>query len=276
MATTASPSATPVATVPPAVVTHAWPPGVILRDITRGGLAGLVAGLLVGGIGGRLVMRLATMAVPEATGQFTENGFRVGDITAAGTAALVVFVGLLAGVGIAAVWVTVGPWIPGTGLKRAAAAMAVAVALGSFALIDGRNRDFFVLDHDPFVVALLVGLVGLAGLAVALLDGWLDGRLPYPASRSSPVAVIYAMVTVVGLIIGLPLLLSAYLAPEAGGMGIPLVAVGAATAVWWGQRAQGADRPERWVARLGRGALAVAVLLGLVQLWGDLRLALLL
>jgi hypothetical protein len=41
----------------------------ILRDITVGGLAALVAGVLVGGLGGRVVMRLTTLLVPTRSGR---------------------------------------------------------------------------------------------------------------------------------------------------------------------------------------------------------------
>ena len=43
----------------------------IVRDIARGGLAGLVTGLLVAGVGGRLVMRIAALLVPGSAGAFT-------------------------------------------------------------------------------------------------------------------------------------------------------------------------------------------------------------
>src|SRR4029079_16803341 len=38
--------------------------GETLREITRGGLAGLIVGVLLAGVGGRLVMRLAALMVP--------------------------------------------------------------------------------------------------------------------------------------------------------------------------------------------------------------------
>ena len=41
-----------------------WRSGAVLRDIARGGFAGLIVGVLVGGIGGRVAMRLAAIAVP--------------------------------------------------------------------------------------------------------------------------------------------------------------------------------------------------------------------
>ena len=41
----------------------------------------MVVGLLVAGIGGRLVMRLAALLVPDSVGRFTENGNVIGTIT---------------------------------------------------------------------------------------------------------------------------------------------------------------------------------------------------
>jgi hypothetical protein len=52
-----------------------------------------IAGAIVGGLGSRIVMRLATLAAPEVRGAVTENGAVVGEITLAGTVALMVFAG---------------------------------------------------------------------------------------------------------------------------------------------------------------------------------------
>src|SRR4029079_5591713 len=87
-------------------------PGEILRDIARGGLAGAIVGIVGAAIGGGVAMRLAALIVPSATGAFTENGNRIGEITLAGTVALLL-VGLAAGVIGGAIWVAVSPWIPG-------------------------------------------------------------------------------------------------------------------------------------------------------------------
>lgn len=38
--------------------------GEVLRDIARGGISGVVAGIVVGGLGGRLVMRIAALLHP--------------------------------------------------------------------------------------------------------------------------------------------------------------------------------------------------------------------
>ena len=58
--------------------------------------AGFVAGLLVVGLGGRLVMRvLAATSGMDAQGRFTEAGERVGKITLGGSIGFFIFAGLL-------------------------------------------------------------------------------------------------------------------------------------------------------------------------------------
>ena len=70
-----------------AEVGESTPTAGIVRDIARGGLAGLAVGIVLGGLGGRLVMRLAALLVPTATGFFTENGNQIGVITFGGSVA---------------------------------------------------------------------------------------------------------------------------------------------------------------------------------------------
>ncbi len=70
---------------------------VLIRQVALLGTASVVAGVLVGGVGGRLVMRLSAIAAgSDAAGLLTENGNTVGEITVGGTVALIVFGGGLA------------------------------------------------------------------------------------------------------------------------------------------------------------------------------------
>ena len=159
----------------------------IFRDIVRGGIAGVIAGLLVAGVGGRLVMRLAFLAFPATAGSLTANDNVIGKITLGGTLGLVLF-GAIAGLFVGTIWVALSTWIPWTGVRRALTTMPLAVALGTIVLINGENPDFVLLEHSPFVVSILLLLIGVVGLVVALADGWLDARLPRVegASPASP------------------------------------------------------------------------------------------
>jgi hypothetical protein len=243
----------------------------VLRDIARGGLAGLITGVLVAGIGGRVVMRVAATLVPEAGGQLTENGNRIGDITASGSLSLVLAGGLFFGLLGATIWVVVSPWIPGAGWLRTILAMPIAVALTGVALVQGRNTDFQTLRHDAATVVLLLLLVALAGASMSVLDGWLDRRLPKPGAR--PIAdAVYLLLTLAGGGLIFPIVVASYLGEETV-LGLAIAVVGLATLMFWGFRYRGALCPSRLLAA-GRASLLIAAGLGALAIAPDVASAL--
>lgn len=243
------------------------PTGEVLRDIARGGISGAIVGIVVGGIGARVVMRLAAILHPDAVGALTENGNRIGDITMGGTLFLVLF-GLISCAIAGVLWVIVSPWIPGHTGVRALLTAGIAIATGTPLLIIGRNPDFLILDHDPRVVSLLVALVGLIGLSIALLDGWLDRRLPHAVTGQKGPAAFYAIVTLVGAVLVLPFVLLIFLTSDEYQLplraGYALLVVGLCTATWWGLRVRGRVSTPRGLVIAARGAVLVAVMLGVL------------
>jgi hypothetical protein len=240
--------------------------GVTLRDIARGGIAGVIAGAVVAGVGGRVVMRLAAVAVPDSRGGFTENGFVIGSITPA-SLGLIVF-GTFAGLLVGAFWVAVATWIPGTGVRRALATMPLAVAVGGVGLVEGSNSDFRVLQNDPLVVAMLIGLVAAVGFVVALADEVLDRRLPAVAGGRRGVVAVYAILTAIGALITLPILAGGLFggAPPRVAMSLALVVAGGATLLWWKRRADGVAAPSERLTLVARLALVAVVILGTMDL----------
>lgn len=216
--------------------------GEVLRDIARGGIAGALVGIVVGGLGARLVMRLAAILHPDAVGVLTENGNRIGDVTLGGTLALVLFA-LISCALAGAIWVIVSPWIPGGTRVRALLTAGAAIATGTPLLIIGGNPDFVILAHDPRVVALLVALVGSIGLSIALLDSWLDRRLPHAVTGRKGPAAFYAAVAMMGAVLVLPVVLLVFLTSDEYQLplraGYALLVVGLCTAAWWGLRIRG-------------------------------------
>jgi hypothetical protein len=245
--------------------------GGIFRDITRGGLAGVVVGLIGCGIGGRIVMRLAAVLVPMSDGAHTENGNVIGDITLGGSLALVVF-GLIVGLVAATIWVAVAPWIPGRGVARAVAAMPVAVALGGSGLIDGDNRDFSILGHDPAVVGILVLLVALIGFMFPLVDDALDRWLPAAMGRAK---TLYTVAASIGIGFALLVATAFLTAPEPATVltGVALIGLALATLRTWVLRVKSEPASSRLLIA-GRGALVVAIALGFIRLASDLTRAL--
>ncbi len=244
----------------------------ILREIAIGGLAGMLGGILVGGIGGRIFMRVAAAIDPTALGLITSNGNRIGDITLEGSVALVLLVGPLIGVFGAVVWVVASPWLPARGVGRALASGLVAVCTGSFFIVRGDEPDFALLDPTPVIVGLLVGLIGVLGIAVASIDGWLRRRLPGTMTASRRVLAAYGLVVAAGALF-VPALIASYFStgsstfrPPAE-VGLALFAVGGATLAWWGSLVRdGIGLPPRGLLVAGRTALALVVILGALKL----------
>ena len=263
-------AASPSIAVPGAVRT---PTVEILREITRGGLAGIIVGLIVGGIGGRLVMRLAALLVPSSIGAHTENGNVIGEITLGGTFALLMFGGLAMGVIAGSLWVVLAPWLPTRPAARAAVAAIIIGAIATPGLVSASNIDFIVLRRDPLVVASLIGLVALFGPALVLVERWLDRRLPHAARRSDP-ATAYALVTAMGVVLTVFLVVPSLLTSSLGVPAYALLLVGAATLVTWVWRVRGDAPMDPRLTAAVRVTLVVAVVTGLARSIAEVRGAL--
>ncbi len=250
-----------------------WRFGEILRDIARAGIAGLAVGVVVGGLGGRAAMRLIALLVPDSAGAFTENGNRIGDITLGGTFALVLFGGLFAGIFLATIWVVISPWLPRSLGLRVLAAVPLAIGLGAFGVVQGTNPDFVVLGYDPSVLAVLLGLVGLVGASMAVVDAWLDRRLPHPRSSIEQASGGYIAIALIGSLFAVGVV-ATYLDEKLRPAGIALLVSGVATLSWWYLRYRGAERPPLMLRALGSGGVIAAVVLGFALLLPHIRLAL--
>jgi hypothetical protein len=238
----------------------------ILRDISVGGIASLVSGLVVLGFGGRLVMFLSRLLHPESIGRLTENGNEIGVFTVEGTVGLLMFGGIFGGLAAAPVWVVMKPWIP----RNWVVVGLGAVAIGGFQLVASDNRDFDILEGSALDLVLLLTLVFGFGAVLHLLDRFLENRMP-PEDRTGPI-VIYGAITAVGLVIaplGLVLQFMPGFADRAYSpvwTAVFVCATALVTLWWWVDRARGKSEPTLVQRRLGSGFAAGAVLVGLLHL----------
>ena len=176
---------------------------------------GLVAGVLVLGFGGRLLMRVLAATSPDsAQGRLTEAEEVVGAITLGGTLELVLFVGVFGGVAGLVLYAVLRRWLPDRSLVAGLVTAGIGAGLLAVpsGLVDPENRDFTILDPVWLAVALCLGLiVTFALLGAVLMDRW-AASWPTPDRSVAGIA---------GLLPFIPLLL------------LPPVAVGTAGAIAW-------------------------------------------
>lgn len=241
----------------------------VTREIARGGLAGLITGLAMGGGGARLAMRIASLLDPSARGRTTEAGFSVGEFTLGGTIGLIVFGGIFTGIGLAVIWVVVRSWLPNRAATRYLVAALIGVAMGGRFAIDGRNIDFIILDPAWGQVGVFLVLSALTGAAVVAVDRWLERRLP-PAR--SNLTIGYGLVAAIGLILTIPSLLLYFQAEDCACVspprlvGVFLIGLTLLTARSW----FAADANSRWILRAGPIVLTAMVIAGLLHLGGEI------
>ena len=172
----------------------------LLRSLAGCVAAGVVVGLLVAGLGSRVVMRVLALADADARGTVTEAGNRVGEITAGGTLALILFVGIPAGVAAGLIVFLVRRWLPSRLVWRGLALSLALLALLAGTVIDADNIDFRLLEPSGLAVALFGVLFFLAGYVLAVLaDRWAPGAPPIFYRRGVTVVGAIVLAVVVGL-----------------------------------------------------------------------------
>jgi hypothetical protein len=247
----------------------------LARHITVAGLAGLVTGLVVGGLGGRLFMRIAGAAAPEsAQGATTEAGFTVGEITLGGTVGLVLFIGIFVGIVGAVMYLVFRPWLAWTGRWRGVAFGLVLFAVGSAQsdVLNPDNFDFVILGNSVLVVVMIFGLFVGFGALMDWMFGNLDRRLPTADNR--PARWVYPFLALTGVGLGGMLAPFFLFSREACDCDPPIVssslvviaAVG--TLVWWWHaiKPNGSSTSSMLLGFLG---LAGATLFGLTRALSD-------
>ena len=238
----------------------------LVRSVALGGLAGAIAGVVVLGVGGRFVMFASRLLHPEALGRITENGNRIGEFTVEGTIELIVFGGLLSGLLAGVVWVLVREWIP----KKAALVGLGAVAIGGSFLIQGNNRDFFILQDPRLDLVLLLGLLFLFGVVLYWVDGLLDEKMADHPQTFGIVA--YSLMIAIAAPLIVPTFGSlftqefCFCSKPPIWTGVFLTATSVATVTWWVQHLRGADTPSRALNTIGTTSLALTALAGAVDL----------
>jgi hypothetical protein len=156
---------------------------------------GVLLGLLVGGVGGRLAMLLLARLNPEATGVTSDDGFRIGQFTLPDTLNLLL-VGTAFGLVGSAVYAVLRGLMTGPRwFQVLSVAGGPAIVVGA-AIVHPDGVDFRLLHPTWLAIGLFVAIPGcyaalLTALAERLVaaDGWaMRTRLAYVA----PLLVLWA------------------------------------------------------------------------------------
>jgi hypothetical protein len=162
-----------------------WSAAKLVRAMGIGALAGLVAGVVVGGLGGRLAMKAVALgAGPGARGMMTENGNRIGAFTADGTLFLLIN-GALVGLPGGFLYMALRPWLPRAGRRRGLAFGALLLGACGASVIEGENFDFHRFGVPALNVGLFAALFLLFGLLVAPVADYADRRFPAVPPRGA-------------------------------------------------------------------------------------------
>jgi hypothetical protein len=229
-------------------------------DLSRSGrrlsiavVSGLLAGLVIGGLGGRVAMLILRLTSEAALrGVETDDGFTIGVISSATVFLLVVTaaMGMLAGVG----YLLVRTWLPRR--WRPATAGALGGIVGGALIIRPGGLDFAVLDPLPLAVAMFIAISAGCGAAISVV---MERRLARDRDAAIP------SVWWVTLLPTLPILLL-------GPIGLVVILVAAAgwlvsrtfpvvTTLW-------RSAPAIWI---GRFVLVAVAAIGLVDLVSDVN-----
>jgi hypothetical protein len=246
----------------------------LARHVLLAGIAGVATGILVGGVGGRIFMRVAGASASFAQRRTTEAGFRVGEVTVGGTIALIVFVGLFVGVLGATQYVIFRPWLAWAKKWRGLVFGILLFAAGSATsdVMNPDNPDFVILKNEVLLVSMIVLLFLAFGVMLDWLFSTFDRRAPI-VDRSAHVPL--AVLAVFGLVIALVTI------PVYSGGGcdcpapvFPAIAIGAAavgTLILFADAMMSGDRPAVRItaAVFGYVGLAGVLVFGLIRAISD-------
>jgi hypothetical protein len=177
-----------------------------------GVVSGAGGGLLAAGAGGRIVMRVLAITSPDtADGQLTEAEATIGDITFAGTLALLGFTSLFLGVLTGALYLLLCSWLP-TGRFGGLIFGGLLLVLAGTRVdpLRAGNFDFNLVGPRWLAVLGFTGIILFHGMVVAAIAARLSHARPLPtwqrashtAGRRWSIAGQVALVVVV--LIALP------------------------------------------------------------------------
>lgn len=235
----------------------------VVRRLAACVAAGALAGLVVGGIGGRLAMLVLRLtSSPNLHGLTTDDGFTIGIVSA--QTGFLLMVTTLLGATVGAGYLVVRGWLPER--SRPWLAGALGALVGGARILRPEGIDFTLLDPLPLAIAMFVAIPAGVGVATTMLaERFLRDGSVFARSR-------LAFVSLVLLLPVVPIALSGARGPVGGSLTVAVLAIVAIVALVAVGARRGtlgriwASKPVVW---LGRVALAAAAVASSVELARD-------
>lgn len=217
--------------------------------LSAGVWAGLLSGLVIGGLGGRLAMGILRLTSdPSLNGLLTDDGFEIG-IVSGSTLFLVLMCGALGLIG-GVLYLVVRSWLPES--YRGTLVAIIAGAVGGALVIKPEGIDFTLVEPLILSIPMFIVIPALYGWSVMVMTERLMKR------KSSSLSAGAAFVPLLGLAL-------------IGPIGVIVLALGflgwmlvrrfpALSSVW----------RNNLVVVLGRTALAALTIVSLVALTQDI------
>jgi len=180
-----------------------------IRRVTCILAAGWVAGFLVVGLGGRLVMRIIGATSGDgAQGRLTDAEEVVGEITLGGTVGFVIFAGLVVPIATAFLYLPVRRFLPNRAWQSGLLYSVLLLAV--FGISDPLERDsidFVILSPNWLSVVLVITAAALFGLTLASMVALCERSVPTIGDRGVRWTAWIPYLSLIGLInpIGVPI-----------------------------------------------------------------------
>lgn len=203
------------------------------QSLAKGMLPGLVAGLIVGGVGSRLAMRIMTLtSAPAVRGLETDFGATVGEITVRGTLFLLI-AGSIVGMAGGIFYLAIRRLLPGLEWLRGLVFGLLLLALAGRFLVDPGNPDFVILSPAGLAVAMFAALPILYGLLFVPFQRFLEPKLA--GVRRPGLFIVLVGVALIPLVL-------------LGGLGLVVIA---GSVLVWGLRDSIGEREKRLFRQAG-------------------------
>jgi hypothetical protein len=193
-----------------------------LRSIAVAVDTALVVGVLVGGLGGRLFMRiLAATSGEAAQGATTQANETVGKITFGGTVALIIFGGMFAGLVVAVVYRALRQWLPARAWQAGLILAVLSLGIGGRGseLLNPDNGDFVIVRPLWLAVTLVALLAAIFGVVFVTVHERLDRAVPEIGLSFGSLAYVPMIVAMLVPPVTIVVILVALLSTRAGRVG---------------------------------------------------------